>query len=132
MQKKKLVVGITAEGSVNLLLGQLAYFKSLGYKTYLLAPYSERSAKFCQDEGCEHLIVNIEREISLWKDIKTLWQIFWIFKKVHHFLQFLFCFFISSNVCKYNTLILISWLNDTRFCLSKSKGLHSRSFYLSR
>ena len=82
MQKKKLVVGITAEGSVNLLLGQLAYFKSLGYKTYLLAPYSERSAKFCQDEGCEHLIVNIEREISLWKDIKTLWQIFWIFKKV--------------------------------------------------
>lgn len=79
---KKLIIGITAEGSVNLLLGQLAYFKSLGYKTYLLAPYSERSAKFCQDEGCEHLIVNIEREISLWKDIKTLWQIFWIFKKV--------------------------------------------------
>lgn len=82
MNNKKIIIGITAEGSVNLLLGQLAYFKSLGYKTYLLAPYSERSAKFCQDEGCEHLIVNIEREISLWKDIKTLWQIFWIFKKV--------------------------------------------------
>ena len=37
-KQRKLVVGITAEGSVNLLLGQLAYFKSLGYKTYLLAP----------------------------------------------------------------------------------------------
>jgi hypothetical protein len=45
MNNKKIIIGITAEGSVNLLLGQLAYFKSLGYKTYLLAPYSERSAK---------------------------------------------------------------------------------------
>lgn len=80
--KKKLVVGITAEGSVNLLLGQLAFYKSLGYQTYLLAPYSERSAKFCKDEGCEHLVINIEREISLWKDIKTLFQIIKIFRKV--------------------------------------------------
>ena len=80
--RKKLLVGITAEGSVNLLLGQLAYFKSLGYKTYLLAPYSERSAKFCENEGCEHLVINIEREISIWKDIKTLWQILKIFGRV--------------------------------------------------
>lgn len=80
--RKKLLVGITAEGSVNLLLGQLAYFKSLGYKKYLLAPYSERSAKFCENEGCEHLVINIEREISIWKDIKTLWQILKIFGRV--------------------------------------------------
>lgn len=82
MNKKKLIIGITAEGSVNLLLGQLAYFKSLGYETYLLAPYSERSAKFCKDEGCEHLIISIEREISLLKDLKTLWVIFKIFNKI--------------------------------------------------
>ncbi len=81
-QQKKLVIGITAEGSVNLLLGQLEYFKSLGYKTYLLAPYSERSAKFCRDEGCEHLIINIEREISLWNDLKTLFQIIKILRRV--------------------------------------------------
>jgi glycosyltransferase involved in cell wall biosynthesis len=81
-EQKKLVVGITAEGSVNLLLGQLAYFKSLGYQTYLLAPYSERSAKFCKDESCEHLVIDIEREISLWKDIKTLFQIIKIFRTV--------------------------------------------------
>ena len=81
-KQKKLVVGITAEGSVNLLLGQLAYFKSLGYQTYLLAPYSERSAKFCEVEGCDHLVIDIEREISLWKDIKTLFQIIKIFRTV--------------------------------------------------
>jgi glycosyltransferase involved in cell wall biosynthesis len=81
-KQKKLVIGITAEGSVNLLLGQLAYFRFLGYQTYLLAPYSERSAQFCKEEGCEHLVINIQREISIWKDIKTLFQIIKIFRKV--------------------------------------------------
>lgn len=79
---KKLIVGITAEGSVNLLQGQLAHFKSLGYTTYLLGPWSERSAKFCKDEGCEHLVINIEREISPLKDLKSLFQIIKIFRKV--------------------------------------------------
>lgn len=82
MQHKKLIIGITAEGSVNLLLGQLTYFKSLGYETYLLAPYSDRSANFCKKEGCTHLIIDIEREISLWKDLKTLIKIIKIFKAV--------------------------------------------------
>jgi glycosyltransferase involved in cell wall biosynthesis len=80
--KKKLIIGITAEGSVNLLLGQLAYFKSLGYDTYLLAPYSERSAAFCEREGCVHLIIKIEREISPIKDLKSLWEIYKIFKRI--------------------------------------------------
>lgn len=79
---KKLIVGITYEGTVNLLQGQMAYFKSLGYQTYLLGPYSERSAKFCRDEGCEHLVIAIEREISPLKDLKTLWSIIKIFRKV--------------------------------------------------
>lgn len=79
---KKLVVGITAEGSVNLLNGQLEHFKSLGYQTYLLAPYSERSAQFCKDEGCIHLIIDIDREINLIKDLITLLSIINIFRKV--------------------------------------------------
>lgn len=79
---KKLIIGITYEGTVNLLQGQLEYFKSLGYKTYLLGPYSERSAKFCRDERCEHLILDIEREISPLKDLKTLWSIIKIFRRV--------------------------------------------------
>ena len=75
MQPKKLIIGITAEGSVNLLLGQLKYYKSLGYHTYLMGPYSERSARFCKNEGCEHLIIDIEREISPIRDVKSLLQI---------------------------------------------------------
>ena len=79
---KKLVIGVTFEGTVNLLQGQLEYFKSLGYQTYLLGPYSERSAAFCKKEGCEHLIIDIERDISPLKDLQTLWAIIKIFKKV--------------------------------------------------
>lgn len=82
MTKKKIIIGITNESSVSLILGQLAHFKSLGYKTYLLAPYSLRSAAFCQNEGCEHLIVNIEREISIIKDLKSLYSIIKIFYKI--------------------------------------------------
>lgn len=79
---KKLIIGITAEGSVNLLLGQLNYFHQKGYKTYLMSPLSDRSTAFCKNENCEHLIINIEREIAPANDLKTLLQIFKTFKKV--------------------------------------------------
>lgn len=82
MKRKKLIVGITAEGSVGLLEGQLAHFKSLGYETYLLAPYSERSNAFCVREECVHLVIDIDREINLIKDFKTLLSIVRIFKEV--------------------------------------------------
>jgi glycosyltransferase involved in cell wall biosynthesis len=82
MRNKKIIIGITAEGSVNLLIGQLAYYKEQGYQTYLMAPYSERSAAFCKKEECEHLIITIEREISPLKDLKTLWAILKIFRKI--------------------------------------------------
>jgi len=81
--KEKLVVGITAEGSVNLLRGQLLHFKSLGYDTYLLAPYSERVLNYCKEEQCQHLCINIAREISIWQDIKALIIIISIFKKIN-------------------------------------------------
>jgi glycosyltransferase involved in cell wall biosynthesis len=79
---KKLVVGITAPGSVILIDGQLKYFKSLGYDTYLLAPPHERVAEYCEREGCTHLPVEIEREISPKKDLKSLLQIYRHFKKI--------------------------------------------------
>lgn len=79
---KKLVVGITAPGSVILIEGQLKYFKSLGYETYLLAPRHERVTDYCEREGCVHLPVDIEREISPKKDLKSLWQIYKHFKNI--------------------------------------------------
>jgi len=80
--EKKIVIGITSESSVSLISGQMSYFKSIGYKMYLLSPYSERVEKFCKLEGCEHLEINIERDISPLKDFKTFIQIYRILKVV--------------------------------------------------
>jgi len=79
---KSLVVGITAHVSVVLIEGQLKYFKDLGYTTYLLAPSHERVTRYCEAEGCIHLPVAIEREISLWKDLKTFFTILGHFRRV--------------------------------------------------
>lgn len=79
---KKLVVGITAPGSVILIAGQMEYFKSLGYETYLMAPMHERVIDYCERERCIHLPVNLEREISPAKDVKALLQVIKHLKKV--------------------------------------------------
>lgn len=84
MQKKKLklVVGVTAPGSVNLLRGQLRYFADQGFDTYLIAPEDAKTISFCAQEGCTLLPVKIEREISLWQDFISLWHIFMHFYRI--------------------------------------------------
>jgi glycosyltransferase involved in cell wall biosynthesis len=79
---KKLIVGITAAGSVGLLPGQLSYFKEKGYKTFLLAPRTERSEAYCAKEGCELLAVELEREINPLKDLRAFFQILFIFIRI--------------------------------------------------
>ena len=73
--RKKLIVGITAPGSVTLIAGQLLYFKTLGYETYLMAPNHHRVIDYCQKEECIHLPLDLEREISPLKDLKALFQV---------------------------------------------------------
>lgn len=72
-RKKKLIVGITAPGSVNLLRGQLKYFREQGFETYLIAPDDPKTKTYCEQEGCILLPVKIEREISILKDLVSLW-----------------------------------------------------------
>lgn len=79
---KKLIVGITAPGSVGLLRGQMRYFKELGYDTYLMSPKNERSVEYCKNEGCTLLEIKIEREISFLKDFGTLIRIIRILRRV--------------------------------------------------
>lgn len=79
---KKLIVGITIPASVGLLDGQLRYFKERGFDTYLMAPKDERSLRYCEQEGCTLLEIKISREISVLNDLKTLFQIIQIMRKV--------------------------------------------------
>ena len=79
---KKLIVGISAEGSVVLLEGQLKYFKVRGFDTYLLSPFSERVKEFCMKEGCTHLRVNIKRDISPISDFIVLLKVIYFFYRL--------------------------------------------------
>lgn len=79
---KKLVIGITASQSIDLLNGQLKYFKTKRYIVYLMAPNTEEVRKFCIKENVALLPINIKRQISPFSDLKTLFQIRSILKKV--------------------------------------------------
>jgi glycosyltransferase involved in cell wall biosynthesis len=70
--KKKIVIGISATTSTTLIKGQLNYFVVQGYEVFLLAPSDSRSLQFCVDEGATLLAVPMERDISLFKDLKSL------------------------------------------------------------
>lgn len=72
---KKLVLGVTAPGSVILLEGQVNYFVSRGYEVFVITQDDEVAQKFCLDEGCQFLPLKIKREISLFNDFYTLFQI---------------------------------------------------------
>jgi glycosyltransferase involved in cell wall biosynthesis len=79
---KKLIIGITAEPSVDLLNGQLKYFLKEGYDVYLMAPKTPRVEAFLEEEKAKLLPITIERTISPLKDLKTLFQIIKILNKI--------------------------------------------------
>ncbi|MEL7251485.1 MAG: glycosyltransferase family 4 protein [Bacteroidota bacterium] len=78
---KKLIVGITAPPSVDLLIGQLSYFQAQGFDTYLLAPDHERVRAYCEKEGVPLIPVDIERNLSPLKDIVTVLALVHIFRR---------------------------------------------------
>lgn len=78
----KLVIGITAPQSVVLMGGQLKYFIEKGYEVYLLAPEEQRTIEFCKKEGATLLPITIKREISPFQDLRSLFQIIKILRKV--------------------------------------------------
>ena len=79
---KKLMIGITAPGSVVLIVGQMKWFKAQGYETHLMCPSDKRVSAYCKNEGCEHIEVKIERDIHLWADLKSLWSIYKAIRKI--------------------------------------------------
>ena len=82
MKHKKLILGVTLGGSSRLLDGQAAYFRDLGYDVYLVSEDHYKEHLFCKREEITHLPVDIDSEINLVKDLKSLSQIYRHFIKV--------------------------------------------------
>jgi len=82
LKNRKLIIGITAPQSVMLLEGQLKYFIDKGYIVYLLAPKTEQTIDFCKKEDAILLPISIKREISVFQDCRTLFQIIKIFRTI--------------------------------------------------
>ena len=80
--KRKLVVGITSPKSIKLLEGQLGYFENNGYETFLMCPETQEVISFCKKEGCKHISIDIERNIRIFHDVKSLFQIYVKLKKI--------------------------------------------------
>src|SRR5690625_2091453 len=82
LKNRKLIIGITAPQSVMLLEGQLKYFIDKGYIVDLLAPKTEQTIDFCKKEDAIFLPISIKREISVFQDCRTLFQIIKIFRTI--------------------------------------------------
>lgn len=79
---QKLMIGITAPQSIDLIAGQLKFFSDKGYDVYLLAPGTDKVAEFCRQEGATLLPIDIKRDISPIQDFKILLKILTILRKV--------------------------------------------------
>lgn len=75
MKGIKLVLGVTVGGSSKLLEGQVKYHIKNGYDVYLMSPDHPKEIAFCEREGCKHIPIKINRNISPFQDIYTLNQI---------------------------------------------------------
>lgn len=79
--KKFVIIGITAPPSVDLIVGQLNYLQKNGFEVALLAPRHERVVDFCMQEDVRLIPIEIERNISPFKDFKTLIKLVQIFRR---------------------------------------------------
>lgn len=79
---KKLVVGVTHPTSISLLRGQLKFMSEHGFQVFLMADGSKNLDSFCKEENCTYIPIHIKRNISLFNDIRTLFEVLIALKKI--------------------------------------------------
>ncbi len=78
--QRKLVFVITVAESLALLTGQLAYANSQGYEVIVVSSGGQLADRL-GEEGARHKTIFMSRKISLWRDIVSLWKLFFFFRK---------------------------------------------------
>lgn len=79
--KKKIIRVAASPISLDLLLkGQLNYLNGF-FDVLAVASPGEEHARIRRREGVDTVELEIERTISLWKDVKSLWRLFRLFRR---------------------------------------------------
>ena len=79
--KRKLIRVAASPISLDLLLkGQLNYLNGF-FDVLAVAPPGAEHARIRRREGVETVELEMERTISLWKDLKSLWRLFLLFRR---------------------------------------------------
>lgn len=78
----KLVIGITAPQSIDLIKGQLEYFVKRGYMVYLLSPVTDQVLTLCKKEQVELIPMRIKSHLNPFYNLVALFQLIKVFLKV--------------------------------------------------
>jgi len=73
-KNKVLVLAYTADISAVLISGQVKYFSEKGYNVHIITKLGDRTKALVEKEGGKAHNVDFEREISFFKDIKSLFS----------------------------------------------------------
>lgn len=94
---KNILELINLESSAEIFIGdQMSYFQSSGnYRVHLMCSPNERLESFAEREGVDYKPVVLERQISLWKDIKAFFEICRYIKRNH--IDIIICHQVKSR-----------------------------------
>ena len=78
----KLIRITTAPLSLKYLLSnQMRYMKENGFDVIMVSSEGKEWPDLLANEGCEHRIVHMTRKITPFQDLKSLWKLYWLFRK---------------------------------------------------
>lgn len=77
-----LVLGVTSPKSCVLLKGQLRFMAEHDYRVFIMAGKSESIEDFCKEEKCTYIPISIKREIAILSDLKSLFEVYSVLKKL--------------------------------------------------
>ena len=78
---KKLIRVVTVPGSLSFFRGLAGELKKEGYEVKALSSPGKQLDTFGEKEGVETIEVPMERHISIWKDLKSLFRMWRVFSK---------------------------------------------------
>ncbi|MBK5271347.1 MAG: glycosyltransferase [Bacteroidia bacterium] len=64
-----------------LLFNQMRYMKENGFDVIMVSSEGKEWPDLIKNEGCEHRIVHMTRKMTPFTDLKSLWQLYRLFKK---------------------------------------------------